>query len=197
MDLSPYKDRDMSEWELITDKLVREFPLNQDLLVSITELAWKDIFSLRIGESDLIIGQNIYLPAQAIGVILENLIAFHLSKLDNRWKGGEAKNDKDIVCSFDNCYSFEIKTSSSKNGIYGNRSTGFLSQNRTKNRTGYYLIINYKIPKKNDTTSKLWKIRFGWIDDEDWVGQTSESGQQASISADLAKLKLVTLMESL
>ncbi|MGB5597026.1 MAG: ScaI family restriction endonuclease [Crocosphaera sp.] len=83
--------------------------------------------------------------------------------------------------------------SSSKGGLYGNRSTGHPSDNRIKYRTGYYLVINYKLPKEEDLTRTIWKIRFGWIDDQDWLGQKKATGQQASIGAKLARLKLITL----
>jgi hypothetical protein len=54
-------------------------------------------------------------------------------------------------------------------------------------------VINYKLPTAEDLSRKLWQIRFGWIDDTDWRGQSKPSGQQASILSDLAKLKLITL----
>ncbi len=54
-------------------------------------------------------------------------------------------------------------------------------------------MINYKLPKEDDLSYQLWKIRFGWIDDEDWIGQKEASGQQASIGKKLAELKLITL----
>ena len=49
------------------------------------------------------------------------------------------------------------------------------------------------MPKEDDLSYQLWKIRFGWIDDEDWIGQKEASGQQASIGKKLAGLKLITL----
>ncbi|MFN5953198.1 MAG: ScaI family restriction endonuclease [Dolichospermum sp.] len=36
-------------------------------------------------------------------------------------------------------------------------------------------------------------VRFGWIDQEDWQGQESETGQQSSISPDVKKFKLIQL----
>ncbi len=54
-------------------------------------------------------------------------------------------------------------------------------------------MINYKLPKEEDLTRTIWKIRFGWIDDQDWLGQKKATGQQASIGAKLARLKLITL----
>ncbi|MFM6070027.1 MAG: ScaI family restriction endonuclease, partial [Dolichospermum sp.] len=77
--------------------------------------------------------------------------------------------------------------------FYYHRNTGNISDNRTKYRSGYYLVINYKLPKEDDLIYQLRKIRFGWIDDEDWVGQKQASGQQASIGKKLEQVKLITL----
>jgi hypothetical protein len=194
--VSPYINHPESEWLEITKKLIQEFPLSSEVLISIVESAWNDLYSSSFGNSGLKIGQDIFLPAQATGVILEKLIAVHLDlakdKEYSEWRGGKTQQEKDIVYTINDRYSFEIKTSSSKNDFYGNRSTGNVSDNRTKYRTGYYLVINYKLPKEDDLIYQLRKIRFGWIDDEDWVGQKEASGQQASIGKK-ARLKLVTL----
>lgn len=191
--ISPYQNHPESMWPQITQQLVNEFPLAQDRLIEIVETAWEDIYCSTFGNSGLKIGQDIFLPAQAIGVILEKLIAIHLNRYDSRWRASQEKTEKDVICTFNDFYSFEIKTSSSKKGLYGNRSTGHRSDNRTKYRTGYYLVINYKLPKEDDLSRQLWQIRLGWIDDEDWIGQTKPTGQQASIGAKLASLKLITL----
>lgn len=162
-------------------------------LVQLTRHAWENIYTSSFGDSDIKIGRDIFLPAQATGVILEKLIALQLAKLDPVWRGGVEKHQKDVVNTKELKYSFEIKTSSSKLGLYGNRSTGHRSDSRTKFRSGYYLVINYKLPTEEDLSRKIWNIRFGWIDDEDWVGQAKPTGQQASIGTELAKLKLITL----
>ena len=192
---SPYIRHPESEWKAITKQLVDDFPLSSEIIVSIVTSAWEDFFSTSFGNSGLKIGQDIFLPAQATGIILERLIAVNLANQDTRWRGGQTKQEKDIVCTFNERYCFEIKTSSTKAGLYGNRSTGHKSSNRQKHRTGYYLVINYKIPKEEDKSRKIWLIRFGWIDDEDWVGQKKPTGQQASVGANLSNLKLVTLAD--
>ena len=190
---SPYIGHPEEEWPNITEQLVDDFPLLKDDLIDLVESAWEELFSSSLGRSQLKIGQDIFLPAQATGVILEKLIAVILTNNYSGWRGGKTKQEKDIIYVNNNRYSFEIKTSSSKNGLYGNRSTGHRSSDRTKYRTGYYLVINYKLPKEEDLTRQIWKIRFGWIDDEDWLGQNKPTGQQASIGAKLARLKLITL----
>ncbi|EFA68235.1 hypothetical protein CRC_03313 [Cylindrospermopsis raciborskii CS-505] len=52
------------------------------------ELAWDDLYSSSFGTSRLKIGKDIFLPAQATGVILEKLIAFHRAKKFPTWRGG-------------------------------------------------------------------------------------------------------------
>lgn len=195
--ISPYIKDSESSWLAITNRLVQEFPISSSNLILIVETAWNDFYGSRIGAAELIIGQDLFLPAQATGVILERLISFHLSNKFPNWRGGNRKIEKDIVCNYNDLFSFEIKTSSSKTGLFGNRSTGHRSKSRTKYRSGYYLVVNYKLPTEDDMSKHIWKIRFGWIDDEDWVGQKEPTGQQASIGVELAKLKLVTLKENI
>jgi len=166
-------------------------------LVQAVEVAWIDLYTASFGDPGLRIGADIFLPAQATGVILERLIAVHLHKKSPSWRGGNTKVEKDIVYEPELKYSFEVKTSSSRSGLYGNRSTGHRAEGRTKFRTGYYLVINYKLPTLNDPTGDLLNIRFGWIDDEDWVGQAQPTGQQASIGIELARLKLITIKGTL
>lgn len=164
-----------------------------DVLVTVVESAWNDLYTSSFGETELCIGSDIFLPAQATGVILEKLIAVHLHKRFPKWRGGRNKQEKDIIYTDELKFSFEIKTSSSKTGLYGNRSTGHRSDSRTKFRTGYYLVVNYKLPREDDRSRGIQNIRFGWIDDSDWIGQAQPTGQQASIGVELARLKLVTI----
>lgn len=190
---SPYHELPTSDWMDVTNRLVSEFPLNRQEIIAAVEGAWDEFYSSRIGSAGLLIGTDIFLPAQATGVILERLIAAHLAQHHDGWRGGTAKIEKDIICTKDPRFCFEVKTSSSKKGVYGNRSTGHRAESRTKYRSGYYLVVNYKNPSEESVERFLRLIRFGWIDDEDWVGQSSPAGQQASISQDVAHLKLLTL----
>ena len=193
MTSSPYKGIPEDQWMNITKNLVANFPLSPQNITDIVHTAWEDIYSSSFGGANLKIGTDIFLPAQATGIIIEKLIAVHLHNTNPLWRGGISKTEKDIINTQDDHFSFEIKTSSSKNGLYGNRSTGHQSDYRTKNRAGYYLVVNYKLPKEDHTIHYIRKIRFGWIDDEDWIGQLKPTGQQASIGAKLARLKLITL----
>jgi hypothetical protein len=190
---SPYAGKPETSWVAITESLVKQFPAPPAVLVDAVKAAWDDLYLSSIGSSALVIGRDIFLPAQATGVILERLIAIQLSRRAAGWRPGNRKTEKDIVCIKNPAFSFEIKTSSSKSGLYGNRSTGHISSSRTKVRTGYYLVLNYTLPTEESAFKAIQLIRFGWIDDEDWKGQDKPTGQQASIGANLAVKKLKTL----
>ena len=190
---SPYNNHPMETWKTITQRLVNEFPLSADTILGFVDKAWDNLFDSSFGKSELKIGVDIMLPAQATGVLLERLIAVEMQNSIKEWRGGNIKIEKDIVCESDDRFSFEIKTSSSKTGLYGNRSTGHRADGRTKFRSGYYLVINYKLPTDTDSSKHIHNVRFGWIDDDDWVGQAQPTGQQASIGVNLARLKLITI----
>lgn len=191
--ISPYKDKPRDEWPAITENLVGLFPLKMESLRDIVLRSWEDLYTSSFGQTDLRIGRDIFLPAQATGVILERLIAVHLHKQFPDWRGGISKTEKDIIFVKELKFSFEIKTSSSASGLYGNRSTGHRSDTRTKFRSGYYLVINYDLPSEDDPSHEITQLRFGWIDDDDWVGQNKPTGQQASIGRELARLKLIKI----
>lgn len=196
MVVPPYEGVPQADWSSITQNLVQKFPIKMPCLCEFVHSAWNDIYASSFKGGKWVIGKDIFLPAQATGVILEKLIAVHMAEqFPKSWRGGKTKSEKDIICCDNRDFSFEIKTSSSVNGLYGNRSTGYEAAERTKTRAGYYLVINYKLPDENDPTNFIRQIRFGWIDDKDWVGQSQPTGQQASIGAQLAKLKLLTIFK--
>ena len=191
---SPYANRPLNKWEEITKQLVLQFPVKKHEIRKVVEDSFKDYLNLTISEFKLQVGKDIFFPAQATGVVIQKLITLRLSKLQiNTWRDGDKKSEKDVVNIKKNQFSFEIKTSSSKSGIFGNRSMGHISKNKTKERSGYYLIINYKLPKEEDKEFQIYKIRFGWIDDNDWKGQNSPTGQQSTISSDCKSYKLVEI----
>jgi len=191
---SPYKNKNISEWKSITESLVNSFPIKKNELKKFTEDAFKDYLNITISTSKLQVGKDIFFPAQATGVIIDKLIGNIIRKnKGNQWKSGDKKIEKDVVNTTNDNYSFEIKTSSSKSGIFGNRSMGHISKNKIKITSGYYLIINYKLPKENDKSLEIYKIRFGWIDDFDWKGQASPTGQQSTISKECKEFKLLDL----
>jgi len=101
----------------------------------------------------------------------------------------------------DDNYSTEIKASSSKNKIYGNRS---YAQQPTegskvkKDKDGYLLAINFKKFDKNKSgpqKPQIRRIRFGWLDHTDWKGQNKPTGQQASLYPESEQNKLIVLFD--
>ena len=86
---SPYIGHNECDWLSITRELIAQFPIPTEKLVSIVELAWDDIYSSSFGNSELRIGRDVFLPAQATGVILERLISRRLSEIYPDWRGGE------------------------------------------------------------------------------------------------------------
>ncbi len=110
METSPYAKQPCSEWSAITAVLVERFPSSMPTLVHMVELAWTDLYRASFGDTELRIGIDIFLPAQATGVILEHLVAIHLHKNFADWREGNTKIEKDIVYDPELKYSFEIKT---------------------------------------------------------------------------------------
>ncbi|MFM6220227.1 MAG: ScaI family restriction endonuclease, partial [Dolichospermum sp.] len=139
---------------------------------------------------------------QIIGSLLHELIPLELSgKYPQLWRREKDTTEKDLVYIPNDNFSIEIKTSSSPRNIFGNRSYAQKSTTgkTKKSKSGYYLVINFeKIENKRQqidnlslVNPKIKLVRFGWIDQEDWQGQESETGQQASISPDVKKFKLI------
>lgn len=193
-DLTPYKEKDATEWKSITEHLIDEHPLNSKEIVAVVMKSWKQIFSSKIG-GVIQIGEEIALTPQMIGNFLHVLIAHNLTA-DNAksWRIEAATDEKDIVYIPNDYYSFEVKTSSSKNDIYGNRSYGQQTTNNNgkKSKDGYYLAINFTKPVKGEE-SYITKIRFGWLDHTDWIAQTAATGQQSRLTPDTKRFKLITL----
>jgi ScaI restriction endonuclease len=105
--------------------------------------------------------------------------------------------DKDVVYIPDDRFSLEIKTSSSPNGIFGNRSYAQPTQADKKSKSGYYLAVNFAGFDEHDTAlPSIRLIRLGWLDHSDWVGQKAESGQQSHPNPAAKKHKLLRLYPS-
>ncbi|MBD3399004.1 MAG: ScaI family restriction endonuclease, partial [Candidatus Coatesbacteria bacterium] len=126
----------------------------------------------------------------AFGYLLEE-------KHPDQWRKGE-KDDKDIICIDDDRLSFEIKTSSSINRIYANRSYGQQEVKGRKSKDGYYLAVNFT--KVQDLTEETYSsgvrlVRFGWLEHTDWKPQRSSTGQQSHLEPETYDLKFVTLYQ--
>ena len=148
--------------------------------------------------SQLKIGVDIFPAPQILGNYLHELIPIILEKkYPGLWAKDTQKKDKDLVYIENSYFSCEIKTSSSKNNIYGNASYGQedSANSTSKSKDGYYIAINFEKFDSNNPNFKprIRKIRFGWLDHTDWHSQGASSGQQASIRPKVRdnKLKLI------
>lgn len=171
------------------------FPLNSPQMATLVKRAWHDLGCTTFGSKKLSWDQLHRFPGQAVGCLFEQFLAMQMASLDlaktsgHKWRPGYSKTEKDIFCTTNPLFSVEVKTSSSSSGIYGNRSsTRKRDSKRVKVRSGYYVVVNW-----DKDTLKMRKARFGYIDDSMWVGQASDTGQQAYVPANVAKKCLVDL----
>ena len=189
---SPFKNLPVSKWEEITTRLIDDFPLSRDYLVHTVIRSWNDILKTKIGNLSLL--QDIRPKPQIMGFFLHELVSHRIGEDNTKeWRKEKTADDKDVVCIFNQSYSFEIKTSSNKNRIFGNRSYSQETQSNKKSKSGFYLAINFEAFNDKNNIPRVRLIRFGWIDHEDWQGQIAASGQQARLSTDVETKKLLTV----
>lgn len=130
-----------------------------------------------------------------MGIFLHELISYKLNKrYPELWRKDKSKNDKDLVCIKDSKFSVEIKTTSHSSGIYGNKSYAQPDNDTKLNKckAGYFIVISFEKFNKNnvDLAPKIKRIRFGWLDHDDWVPQKSSSGQQSYVKSYSKKHKM-------
>lgn len=191
---SPYSGVGASQWLPITKKLVDEHPLSREEIVNLVLESWNYVVGTKLGHK-YTIGSDIKLKPQIMGFFLHELIALELAnKYPGKWQTEQTAKDKDAVYLLDEKYSIEIKTSSNKKHIYGNRSYAQPNANGTgkKGKSGYYLAINFE-KFSDDSVARILLIRFGWLDHEDWMGQIAATGQQSRLSNETENGKLETL----
>ena len=191
---SPYKNVPPKQWEDITKKLVKKHPLSVNEIKNVVLSAWEEIFRSRIGRKPYRIGKEVKPKPQIMGFFLHELIALDFEKkYPGKWKKEQSVNDKDITFIPNNIFSIEIKTSSNPKSIFGNRSYAQKSQIGRKRKSGFYLAVNFEKFQKSRNKPRILKIRFGWLDHEDWIGQKSPTGQQARLRRDIEDKKLMSL----
>lgn len=191
---SPYVNLPIAHWEDKTRELIDNYPIPPEILVKAVLDSWNLICGTKIG-NEIVIGDNYFPTPQILGDFLHELIPVELARFDNRFRKGVLSTEKDVVCDFDNQFSMEIKTSSQKD-IYGNRSYAQQTSRSRKDKSGYYLAVNFQPVHKLQAWAPITHIRFGWLDAEDWQGQKAASGQQASLSSDVLQYKLITLYQN-
>ena len=206
---SPYAGLTSDKWTTKTNELIQRLPLTEKEIVDTVLACWNDIFVSKIGIENYSIGKDIFPTPQIMGALLHELIPIALAKQKKgQWRVNRTKQEKDIVCITNPELSIEIKTSSHKTHIAGNRSyaqknDAKISSPPRKTKSGYYLTINFEkfekpsqktaSPKEPMKRPEICQISLGWIDHEDWTGQVAPTGQSASISEDVYKYKLKRL----
>lgn len=186
---SPYSGTSTDQWEGITEGLIERYPLSLTEIREIAEIAWTRLWSSNIGGQISL--DEVDLPATVVGYFFQKLFAHELStRHPAAWRGEREKADKDLVNLQDGFFSTEMKASGQmKYEIFGNRSYNQETQNAaitSKNKSGFYITLNF-------VNKTITLLRLGWIDQEDWSGQESETGQAAQLSEDTYKYKLVQI----
>jgi len=191
---SPYKGVPRERWKKVTLELVKTHPLKTHEIVEVVLAAWDSIFESKLGTKGFTIGKHIYPKPQIMGFLLHELIPLEFAaRYPRKWKGDKSGDEKDLVYIPDNNYSVEIKTSSDKAHIFGNRSFAQGTSSAKKSKSGYYLAINFEKFNTENVKPKLTLIRFGWLDHSDWMGQKAASGQQARLEGFVEENKLCGL----
>jgi hypothetical protein len=188
---------DSRRWPAITDRLLRTFPVAMPEIVEIVLASWEDIFHSRLGTRAYQIGRDIWPEPQIMGFLLHELIPLNLAAArPSQWRRGRAATECDAICERNSDHSFEIKTSSSPSGIFGNRSYAQISQVARKPRGSFFLAVNFGKFSASDRP-EINLIRFGWLSAADWIGQKSQSGQQARLTKEARAYKLRIIYEQL
>jgi hypothetical protein len=192
---SPYEGARTETWSSITDQVIRAHPLSPQLLVKTVLTAWNEIFESRVGS--LQIGKDIFPQPQIMGFFLHELIPVVIARVAPEWRRGDVgAGEKDLHFTQDAAYSVEIKTSSNPKQIFGNRSYAQVPTARSRDKAGYYLAVNFSPFKTSfQTLPPIVRIRFGWLDHTDWIGQTSATGQQARLTRDADRFKLKDILD--
>lgn len=192
--ISPYKDKQPNEWLAITKKLIAKHPLSPKEIKEVVLDSWNEIFRSKIGKSGFRIGKDIFPKPQIMGFFLHELIPLEFERRYPKiWRRENTASDKDLVYVPDDQFSIEIKTSSNPQSIFGNRSYAQEAITDKKSKSGYYLAINFEKCTDKCATPKILKLRFGWLDHEDWMGQKAATGQQARLSREVENYKLIEL----
>lgn len=194
---SPYHGFSKEDWPAVTSELVAKHPISTEHIVEAVLESWEDIFRSKFGKRKFQIGKEIFPTPQVLGNLLHELIPLNLASNDNRWRHAATKQEKDLVFVPDARQSIELKTSSSRGRIFGNRSYG---QKHTtddptlKGKSGFYLAVNFeKVVRGAKKRAEITLVRFGWLDHSDWCAQKAQSGQAAHVEVSTEKAKLLPL----
>lgn len=183
--VSPYDGIPEPEWLAKTKSLIKDHPLEDEEIVDAVLESWTSIFESKIGKHGIRIGEDLFPTPQVMGMFLHELVPLELAaRHPQNWRGDLSASEKDLVYLPDDSMSVEIKTSSNADQIFANRSYAQQSTGAKKSKDGFYIAVNFeKFPKTRPVTlrPKIKIIRFGWLEHTDWIGQASQSGQQARL----------------
>lgn len=188
---SPYEGAPVTQWADITQALIEAHPLSLDMIHDTAQASWERLWSTTVGDAALGFPLvELDPPATVVGYFFEKLFAKELAtRFPQVWRGGKG-SEKDLHCLSDESKSVEMKSSGQLGyKVYGNRSYGQKIENTDaakKDKSGYYITVNFH-------GQTLTRLRFGWIDANDWQAQKSATGQMAGLGDDVYKHKLLTI----
>lgn len=181
----------------VTQRLIAGHPLSEAEIVDVVLSSWKGIFTSRLGATGFQIGKDIFPKPQILGFLLHELIPLELAaRYPSVWRKEKFAYDKDVVHLTKPEFSIEIKTSSHASQIFGNRSFAQETTTRKKDKSGYYIAVNFEKCEEDCPPPKVKVIRFGWLDGSDWQGQAAASGQQSRLSPAVESGKLKVLFRA-
>jgi hypothetical protein len=187
MKISPYLEIPISGWKDITKELVNKHPLSKKELLEIVLISWDRLWQTNVGGHVQI--KDVELPSTVVGYFFQKLFTYELSsRYPNVWRGEKERSDKDVVNIQDDYFSTEMKSSGQIGyKLFGNRSYNQKTQSNVssgKDKSGYYITINF-------IGQTITLLRIGWIDQDDWIAQGSETGQAATLKPDVYTHKLI------
>ena len=163
-------------------------------MVAVVIDSWDSILETRLGTGKHQIGVDVFPIPQIMAFLLHELIPLELGhQKPGMWRRDNTSNEKDVVYMPDDQYSFEIKASSSRTGIFGNRSYAQPSPDAKKHKAGYYLAVNFEGFRDRRIKPRITLVRFGWLDHTDWIAQRAATGQQARLDVQARDNKLLSL----
>jgi len=151
---------------------------------------WNELCNTEIGNSGVyVFDDKAGIAGQTAGQFLETLIAQRLN--ENFRQGNDA--EKDFVHE-NPAYSTELKFSGQVDDkVYGNKSYA-VSDGSKKDKSSYYITVNAHISEElQEPTHSVFCIRYGKLCQSDWTGQSSDTGQAASLSKNAYENKLSTI----
>ncbi|PPF82976.1 ScaI family restriction endonuclease [Subtercola sp. Z020] len=188
----PYSNSPEELWPEITRELVDAYPLSLSELKDVVLDSWTRILSTRIG-NELQIGEEYKPSPQMMGNFLHNMIPIVLERAHPaEWRKDDGRFEKDLVYLPDRQFDTEIKTSSQR-GIFANRSYAQPSAPGAKEKSGYYLAINFE-KFVDGQVPCITMVRLGWLSHRDWIPQASATGQAASLAPITYRTKFVSAL---